>query len=149
MRPTVRSNLALCVLTLESFAMRGKSIALCGCACFMAAVSAGQEVPKAPVASERRFASHPPMRSLPQPRKAALSEGPKRFVDSQRGDDAAAGTEQAPWRTLQHALRQLNPGQTLYLRGGTYYEHVALTQSGEADAPITISSYPGELAVLD
>lgn len=34
-------------------------------------------------------------------------------------------------------------------RGGTFYEKVAPTRSGAADAPITIASYPGELAIID
>jgi hypothetical protein len=93
--------------------------------------------------------SQPPMRPLPTPAKGELVTGPKRFVDATRGDDAAAGTQQAPWRTLAHALRRLKPGDTLYLRGGTYYEKAALTRSGEEGAPITIASYPGELAILD
>jgi hypothetical protein len=89
------------------------------------------------------------MRPLPAAAKRPMADGAKRFVDAARGDDAASGSEQAPWKTLGHALRQLQPGDTLYLRGGTYYEKVSLTQSGTKEAPITISSYPGELAVLD
>jgi hypothetical protein len=89
------------------------------------------------------------MRPLPAPRKSEIVAGPKRFVDAGRGDDSNAGTEQAPWKTLRHALRQLQPGDTLCLRRGTYYEKASLSRSGTVDAPITICSYPGELAVLD
>src|SRR5690606_6448918 len=98
---------------------------------------------------ERSVQSHEPMRPLPTPAKREVAKGPKRFVDAARGDDSAAGTEQAPWKTLNHALRQLQPGDTLYLRGGIYYEKVSLTRSGTEDAPITIGSYPGELAIID
>lgn len=94
-------------------------------------------------------ASHPPMRPLPVARAKPLAEGEKRFVDPARGDDTASGAENAPWKTLAHALRQLKPGDTLYLRGGTYYEKVSLTKSGTEQAPITIGSYPGELAIID
>lgn len=100
-------------------------------------------------AADMSFASHPPMRPLPVARKTALTAGAKLFVDTARGNDSAAGTEQAPWKTLKHAVRQLKPGVTLYLRGGVYYEKVALQHSGTAEAPITICSYPGELAILD
>jgi hypothetical protein len=93
--------------------------------------------------------AHPPMRPLPEAREGTLADGPKRFVDPERGDDAAAGTEAAPWRTLRHALRRLEPGDTLYLRGGTYFEKSSLSRSGDEDAPITIGSYPGELAVIN
>jgi hypothetical protein len=89
------------------------------------------------------------MRPLPTAARRELTSGAKRFVDAARGDDAATGTEQAPWRTLRHALRWLTPGETLYLRGGTYHERVSLSRSGTAEAPITIATFPGELAVLD
>jgi hypothetical protein len=111
-------------------------------AALMLAINAASAAPAA-------FVSHPPMRPLPVPLKEALAGGPKHFVDAARGDDAKEGSEKAPWKTLAHASRQLKPGDTLYLRGGTYYEKVALTRSGTAEAPITIASYPGELAVLD
>lgn len=98
---------------------------------------------------EPAFRVHPPMRPLPVARKQPLVQGPKYFVDAARGKDAAAGTQDAPWKTLAHAMRQLKPGDTLYLRAGTYYEKPALTRSGTPEAPITICSYPGELAVID
>src|SRR5262245_48895594 len=94
------------------------------------------------------FRSHPPTRPLPAARDRPLAAGPKLFVDVVRGDDANAGTSQAPWKTLAHALRRLKPGDTLYLRGGTYHEKVFLSRSGTAKAPITIASHPGELAVI-
>ena len=50
---------------------------------------------------------------------------------------------------MQHSVKQLKPGDTLYLRQGIYYESVYLTQSGTPEAPITISAYPGELPILD
>ncbi len=101
----------------------------------------------APVNDQPR--SHPPMRPLPTAITEPLASGPKMFVDAKRGDDVAAGTEKAPWRSLSHALRRLKPGDTLYLRAGVYYEKVALSKSGAAEAPITIASYPGEIAVID
>lgn len=96
-----------------------------------------------------QYRSHPPQRPLPQPSQHELTEGPKHFVDSARGSDEAPGTQQAPWKTLAFALRQLEPGETLYLRGGVYYEQPSLGKSGTADAPITIRSFPGELAIID
>src|SRR5262249_15619259 len=95
------------------------------------------------------YRSHAPMRPLPAAQDRALSDGPRLFVDAARGDDGNAGTARAPWKTLAHALRRLKPGDTLYLRGGTYHEKVVLSRSGTAKAPITVASYPGELAVID
>jgi hypothetical protein len=102
-----------------------------------------------PLPAAEKGGSCPPMRPLPVPAKTELTAGPKLFVDAARGDDGSAGTEKAPWKTLAYALPKLKPGDTLYLRGGVYYEKIALTRSGSADAPITIASMPGELAVID
>lgn len=99
--------------------------------------------------AEPAVRSHRPMRPAPALSNRPLADGEKLFVDANRGDDAHGGSEQAPLKTLAVALRRLQPGQTLYLRGGTYYEKVSLSQSGTADAPITIRAYPGETAILD
>jgi hypothetical protein len=100
-------------------------------------------------AAEGRFLSHPPLRPLPAPSGRALAKGPARFVDAARGNDGHDGSKGRPWRTVNHALKQLRPGDTLYLRGGVYYENVSCAVAGTKDAPITLRSYPGELAVLD
>jgi hypothetical protein len=71
------------------------------------------------------------------------------FVDPQKGDDAANGSQDRPWRSVSHGVRQLRAGQTLVLRGGNYYERVYLALAGQRDQPITIRSYPGEQAILN
>lgn len=72
------------------------------------------------------------------------------YYVSPSGSDSNAGTEVAPWKTLGYALTKLNAGDTLYLRGGTYFESERTTsRSGTASAPIVIQSYPGERAVID
>ena len=98
---------------------------------------------------QTKFTSHSPMRPLPTATKRPLATGPTYFVDATKGDDTQDGSKKKPWKTMQHGVRQLKPGDTLYLRGGTYFEKVSLTQSGTAEAPITIASYPGEEVILD
>ncbi|GEM_PF-292055 len=93
--------------------------------------------------------SHPPMRPLPVVSQRPMSNGPAHFVDAVRGDDQQIGSRTRPWKTLQHAVSQLSLGETLYLRGGTFYEHVNVTIRGTWRQPVTIRSYPGELAVID
>jgi hypothetical protein len=95
------------------------------------------------------YASHPPMRPLPKAMNRPLGQGRAYFVDQAAGDDKAAGSREAPWKTIARGLKDLRPGDTLCLRGGVYYERVRATLAGTADAPITIRSFPGELAVLD
>lgn len=107
---------------------------------------AAQQVPAAPAAMVR---THAAMRPAAAPFRGELSPGTKRFVDGARGNDANAGDEQSPWKTLSHSLRRLESGETLYVRGGTYYEKIYLSRSGTADSPITISAYPGEVVIID
>jgi len=95
------------------------------------------------------YASHPPMRPLPVPANRPMADGPAYFADPKKGDDASPGTKEKPWRTIQHGIDQLKLGDTLYLRGGIYYENVACKLKGHKEAPITIRSYPNELAFLD
>jgi hypothetical protein len=102
-----------------------------------------------PVLAQPKFASHPPMRPLPEATNRPLEKGATYFVDAAKGDDKNDGSEAKPWKTIQHGVNRLKPGATLYLRGGTYYEKVRITRSGTKDAPIVIASYPGELAIID
>lgn len=101
------------------------------------------------VADEARYRSHPPIRPLPRPSDRALPEGRVLFVDAKTGDDSAAGSQAKPWKTVGHAVTKLQSGDTLCLRGGTYYEHVTAKLTGTAAKPIAIRAYPGELAVID
>ena len=66
------------------------------------------------------------------------------------GDDSNPGTIIRPWKTLQHAIEQLTPGDVLYVRGGTYFEsQITVSVSGTPTEPITIRNYPGESPVVD
>lgn len=72
------------------------------------------------------------------------------YYVSPQGSDGNSGSADSPWRTLEYALSHLSPGDTLYLRGGVYYENeIKVDLRGTAAAPITIQSYPGERAVID
>jgi len=93
--------------------------------------------------------SHPPMRALPVASARPQADGPALFVDAAKGDDANDGSLAKPWKTLAHAIPKLQPGDTLYLRGGTYYERVTCKLSALANKPITVRAFPNELPVID
>ena len=55
-------------------------------------------------------------------------------------------------RDLQTALDQpaaVHPGDTIWLRGGTYTGHFVASINGTSAAPILVKQYPGERAKLD
>jgi parallel beta-helix repeat protein len=64
------------------------------------------------------------------------------------GSDAAAGTAVAAWRTIQHGVDALKPGDTLLIGPGTYRERVELQRGGTATAPVTIAALPGARAIV-
>ena len=63
---------------------------------------------------------------------APLTKGPAYFVDAPRATTRTTAPKAKPWKTIQHGVQRLKPGDTLYLRGGIYYEKVCLTRSGTA-----------------
>ncbi|HVX10949.1 MAG TPA: hypothetical protein VHC22_07210 [Pirellulales bacterium] len=101
------------------------------------------------VVGQESFASHAPLRPLPEVAKRPLEKGPIYFVDPVRGDDGAAGDEAAPWRSINFALGRLTAADTLCLRGGIYREEIYCAVAGRPDAPITVRAYPGERAIID
>jgi parallel beta-helix repeat protein len=64
------------------------------------------------------------------------------------GNDAATGTAAAPWRSIQHAVDALKPGDTAVVGSGTYRERIEVKRGGTADAPITLTALPGAHVVV-
>ncbi len=90
----------------------------------------------------------PPLR-LPAFSREGLPAMGRTFFIAPGGDDDAPGTKAAPWATLQAALERLGPGDTVFLRGGVYFERVYCAACGTPEAPITIQGYPGEAVFID
>lgn len=70
---------------------------------------------------------------------------------SPTGNDANPGTMVAPFATLPKALAVMQPGQTIYLRGGTYSPSstIRITNSGTASQRNQMLAYPGEKPYLN
>ncbi len=100
------------------------------------------------VVSTVAHAKPAPMRPLPGVSKRPAATTPARYV-APAGSDTNDGSRNAPWKTIAHALGNAKPGDTVYLRGGTYYESLKLTRGGTAGAPLTLRSAPNELAIID
>src|SRR5439155_15657990 len=72
------------------------------------------------------------------------------YYVSTTGSDSNPGTITQPFRTLNHAVAVLHPGDTLYVRGGTYAEGLNNDiPGGTAAAPVTIAGYSGETAIIE
>ena len=67
------------------------------------------------------------------------------------GNDANAGTITQPFATLQKAQGLANPGDTIYMRGGTYAlaTQTTITRNGSSGNYIKLFNYPGEVPILD
>lgn len=78
-----------------------------------------------------------------------IAESPTIYYVAPNGLDKNTGAIDDPWRTIQHAVDNVNPGDTIMVRSGVYAEAVVVNASGTIGAPITLQSYPGETAVLD
>jgi hypothetical protein len=96
--------------------------------------------------------------------RALLSPaGAAEFFVAPGGDDAQAGTREAPFATIQRAQAAAQPGDTVFARGGRYrmredqiagrvgpYACVTLLEkSGEPGRPIRYWAFPGEQPVFD
>ena len=97
-------------------------------------------------------------------RSAPVSSGPKvgsgdaDYYVSPSGSDSNSGSKNRPLKTLYKVSQIVKPGDTVFLRGGTYrgkyqtyvgYDRGAFKRDGKKGKPITIMSYPGERAVVD
>jgi len=73
------------------------------------------------------------------------------YYVSPSGSDASSGALTAPFATLQKAVNLANPGDTIYMRGGTYTlaAQINIGRNGSSANLITVLNYPGEVPILD
>jgi parallel beta-helix repeat protein len=112
-----------------------------------AALQAGPHVSAVRAAVAEPTPASPSSGRVPGP---ATAPAAARYL-SPNGSDANSGTLAAPLRTLQRALAMARPGDTLYVRGGTYDVTKRITHArvaGTPSAPIVITNYPGEIPVF-
>jgi hypothetical protein len=72
------------------------------------------------------------------------------YYISPTGSNTASGTsESEPWATFSYALSNLNPGDTLCVMDGTYYQSLRVSISGTSSEPITIKALHDGAATID
>lgn len=74
---------------------------------------------------------------------------PNTVFVSPDGSVANDGTEAAPYRSIQRALTEAEPGDTVYVKPGEYAERIEPPRGGEPDAPITITGPPDAVLKSD
>ncbi|HOT96889.1 MAG TPA: right-handed parallel beta-helix repeat-containing protein [bacterium] len=75
-------------------------------------------------------------------------------VVAANGNDAQSGSAGAPWATLLGAVSRVNPGDTIFVRGGIYPEgeiwiRADYGMGGHAGKYVTICAWPGETPVFN
>jgi len=86
----------------------------------------------------------------PTPTPAPTPTGPAFYV-APNGSASGNGSINNPW-DLQTALNQpsgVQPGATIYLRGGTYNGKFTSALAGTVSSPIVVRAYPGEWAKIE
>ena len=74
------------------------------------------------------------------------------YFVSPSGSGGAAGSSSAPWdlaTALAGGNGKIQPGDTVWLRQGTYTGRFRSTLSGSSSAPIIVRQYPGERATIN
>lgn len=96
---------------------------------------------------------HPGSAAWPQPiPSASVLAHPTAYYAAPAGTSAGDGSRARPWdiqTALMGAGGRIQPGDTLWLRGGRYVGHFESTLTGTEAAPIIVRQYPGERATLD
>src|SRR2546423_9669777 len=91
-----------------------------------------------------------------------IARGAEFFVAT-NGNDSSPGTIEKPFATIQHAQGAVSPGDTVFVRGGTYVMRenqiarrqriwvyvMLLDKSGTRDKPINYFAYKDERPVFD
>ncbi|HVM59827.1 MAG TPA: right-handed parallel beta-helix repeat-containing protein [Verrucomicrobiae bacterium] len=73
------------------------------------------------------------------------------YYVSPSGNDTNSGAIDSPLSNITAAVNLVGPGDTIYLRGGTYTYSttILITNGGTAAAPINLFAYPNEHPVID
>ena len=81
---------------------------------------------------------------------ASIAQGATYYVAT-TGKDSNPGTLNQPFQSFKKGIGLLQPGDTLYIRGGLYTEQVDLqtpNKTGTVGNYMTIAGYPGETVTL-
>ena len=64
------------------------------------------------------------------------------YYVSPDGSNSNSGTQESPWKTIQHAADAVPVGSIVYVNSGTYPEHVIVTKAGTLQKRIAFKAIP-------
>jgi len=75
----------------------------------------------------------------------------KEIYVATNGSDSNQGTFELPYAGIQKAVDEAQPGDIIYVRGGTYKpaKRIKIEKAGTEDARISLFGYPEERAIID
>ena len=76
---------------------------------------------------------------------------PAEYYVSPTGTAGGTGSSSNPWdlQTALHHPAVVQPGDTIWLRGGTYHGNFFCELNGTAIAPIYVRQFPAERVIID
>jgi len=86
------------------------------------------------------------------PRAQPVSGDHAGYFVSPSGSSSGDGSQSRPWdlpTALANAAGKVQPGDTVWLRGGTYKGSFRSMLRGTASQPVVVRQYPGERAIID
>jgi len=73
----------------------------------------------------------------------------KTYYVSPSGNDSNDGSENLPWRTIQHAIDNVKAGEKILVKNGTYKEKIYIDKRGEEDNFILIEGEDRDKTIIE
>jgi len=108
--------------------------------------------PQPPAGGQPAPVAQPPAAEPPAAEPPGASGASYYVAGAQaNASDDNPGTEAAPWKTIAHAARVAQAGDTVYIKAGLYTGAVEVANSGEPGREIVFRAWPGDerRAILD
>lgn len=80
---------------------------------------------------------------------ALLCNAQSNYYVSTSGNNSNSGSTDAPWKTVQYGVSQLNAGDTLDIMAGTYIGKIDIRISGTSSQKITIRNYNNDTVIIN
>ena len=144
----------LCDLRVSAvFSVNSLLFSLLAILLFASCQSQPAELPEpAPTEAFQEEESTPPQRPTEKDdeevTRAGEQSGSTYYVATNGADATGDGSDANPWRTIQFAVDQVAPGDTILVRSGTY-AGFRIEKSGAAEAWITLKAAPGAEVLIN